>query len=77
MFFVASTKLQQVLRTWILQEHKLRLILSNTDANRRRDPRVRQSTLVPYANYDILISVLNPKPIDQHVKWDVRKAAER
>lgn len=58
-----------------MQEHKLRLILANNDTN-KRDPRVRQSTLVPYPNYDILISVLNPKPSSQNVKWDVRQASE-
>lgn len=73
--FLASTKIQQVLRSWILQEHKLRLILANNDTN-KRDPRVRQTTLVPYPNYDILISVLNPKPSSQNVKWDVRQASE-
>lgn len=74
-FYKASTKIQQVLRSWILQEHKLRMILANTEIN-LQERRVRQSTLVPYPNYDILISVLNPKPNVQNVKWDVRLATE-
>lgn len=69
----AAIKIQQILRSWILEEHKLKAILASSHAERLK---VRPTTLVGFPKYDIVISVLNPDPSAQKVHWDVRAAAE-
>lgn len=37
--------------------------------------RTQNRNLIPYPDYDVVISVLNPAPAQQHVFWDVRSAS--
>lgn len=37
---------------------------------------IRHNSAPPQPNYDVLISVLNPRPDLQKVHWNVRLAAE-
>lgn len=64
----------QVISTIIFEEHNLRLILGNlTLTNHQNIERLTSSA--PSPHYDILISVLNPRPAVQKINWDVRSAA--
>ena len=71
---VTSTKIYQVLTLWILQEYKLKSILGSLTTARGRQARPNSAPLQPH--YDVLVSVLNPKPDLQEVKWNVRAAVE-
>uniref|UniRef100_A0A1L8E3R1 Putative gpi transamidase complex n=1 Tax=Nyssomyia neivai TaxID=330878 RepID=A0A1L8E3R1_9DIPT len=67
-----SVKIAQVLKTWIFQEFKIRSILSS----RNNSHAIRHKTAAPQSHYDILITVMNPRPDLQDVKWNVRYTAE-
>lgn len=74
-YFEASLKIQHVLRTWIYQEYVLRQILENAkSAVPENKPKRTNNNAAP--QYDVLISVLNPRPDLQNVEWDVRSATE-
>lgn len=73
--FLASKKILHVISTIIFQEHNLRLILGNlTLTNHQNVEKLTSSA--PSPHYDILISVLNPRPSVQKINWDVRSAAD-
>ncbi|XP_059610001.1 GPI transamidase component PIG-S-like isoform X1 [Phlebotomus argentipes] len=67
-----STKIAQVLKTWIFQEFKIKSILNS----RNNSKALRHKTAAPQSHYDILITIMNPRPDLQNVKWNVRYAAE-
>lgn len=67
-----SSKIAQVLKMWIFQEFKIRSILSS----RNNSQALRHKTAAPQSHYDILITVMNPRPDLQNVKWNVRYAAD-
>lgn len=65
----------QVITTIIFEEHKLRLILGNLTLNNQQNVE-RLATSAPKPHYDVLISILNPRPSLQTIHWDVRSAAD-
>lgn len=68
-------KIQNVLRTWIFQEYLLRQIIENAKSavSVKKSERTTNNAA---PQYDVLISVLNPRPDLQNVEWDVRSATE-
>lgn len=77
--FISSTasanKIQQVLRSWMLQEYKINSILGSTTTI--TDRKIRHNIPPPQPNYDVVLSVLNPNPDLQKLNWNVRLAAEK
>jgi len=71
----ASNKIQNVLRSWILQEHKLKSVVGSITTIDGR--KLRHKSAPPQPHYDILLSVINPNPELQTVKWNVKLAAEK
>ncbi|XP_058055557.1 GPI transamidase component PIG-S [Anopheles bellator] len=72
-----SLKTYQVLSSWILQEYKLKAILGSRDVQQTtkgRQLRLNSAPLQP--QYEVLITVLNPRPDLQKVHWNPRAAAE-
>ncbi|XP_055676457.1 GPI transamidase component PIG-S-like isoform X1 [Lutzomyia longipalpis] len=68
----SSIKIGHVLKTWIFQEFKILSILNS----RNNSQAMRHKTAAPQSHYDILITVMNPRPDLQDVKWNVRYTAE-
>ncbi|XP_055523531.1 GPI transamidase component PIG-S-like isoform X1 [Wyeomyia smithii] len=71
-----TLKLYQVLTSWILQEYKLKAILGSKDMQTSKVRQLRLNTAPMQPQYDVLISVFNPRPDKQKVHWNVRLAAE-
>ncbi|XP_058467309.1 GPI transamidase component PIG-S-like isoform X1 [Malaya genurostris] len=71
-----STKIYQVLTSWILQEYKLKAILGSKTMQTSKLRQMRLNTAPMQPHYDILISVFNPRPDKQNIHWNVRAAAE-
>uniref|UniRef100_A0A182NLH8 uS12 prolyl 3-hydroxylase n=1 Tax=Anopheles dirus TaxID=7168 RepID=A0A182NLH8_9DIPT len=72
-----SLKAYQVLSSWILQEYKLKAILGSRDVQQTtkgRQLRLNSAPLQP--QYEVLITVLNPRPDLQKVHWNARAAAD-
>lgn len=72
-------KIQQVLRSWIFQEHRLRQILLNISQNqtvKKYGSKERSLNAAPQPHYDVIISVLNPRPDLHNIQWNVRSASE-
>lgn len=63
---------------WIFREQKLRSVLAMAADRTIKDIQTRtvQGSAAPSAKYDILVSVFNPRPDQQTVKWNVRAAIE-
>lgn len=72
----ASLKIYQVLSSWILQEYKLKAILGSRDLQTSQHRQLRLNTAPMQPHYEILISVLNPRPDVQKIHWNARAAAE-
>lgn len=68
-------KIQNVIKTWFLEEHNLRSILGNLTTTEGQTSRHKSAP--PQSHYDVLISVLNPSPELQKINWNVRRATER
>ncbi|XP_013110416.2 GPI transamidase component PIG-S isoform X2 [Stomoxys calcitrans] len=64
-----SKKLKQVLNTYILQTHRIKQILA-------KEQRDALKTEAPQAEYDVTVSVLNPRPDIMDAKWHVQMAVE-
>nr|XP_019537101.2 GPI transamidase component PIG-S isoform X1 [Aedes albopictus] len=71
-----SLKIYQVLSSWILQEYKLKAILGSRDLQTSQHRQLRLNTAPMQPHYEILISVLNPRPDVQKIHWNARAAAE-
>ncbi|XP_058812173.1 GPI transamidase component PIG-S-like isoform X1 [Topomyia yanbarensis] len=71
-----SLKIYQVLSSWILQEYKLKAMLGPKDMQTSKVRQLRLNTAPMQPNYDVLISVFNPRPDKQKIHWNVRAAAE-
>lgn len=72
---VSASKIHQVLRTLLLREHKIKSILGMV---RTFDGEpLRHSVAPPSAEYEILISVLNPRPDLQQLHWNIKEATEQ
>lgn len=67
--FAGSNKIKQVLNTYILQTHRVKQILT-------KDQRDALKTEAPQAEYDVIVSVLNPRPDIMNAKWHVQMAVE-
>lgn len=65
----ASNKMAQLLHTKILQTYRVNQILS-------KDERMGIKSEAPQPDYDVVISVLNPKPKITNAKWNVVMAAQ-
>ncbi|XP_053657836.1 GPI transamidase component PIG-S [Anopheles marshallii] len=73
----SSLKAYQVLSSWILQEYKLKAILGSRDAQQTMKGRQLRLNSAPLqSQYEVLITVLNPRPELQKVHWNARAAAE-
>lgn len=71
----SASKIHQVLRTFILREHKIKSILGMV---RTFDGEpLRHSVAPPSAEYEILISVLNPRPDLQQLHWNIKEATKQ
>ncbi|GAB0096551.1 PIG-S [Sergentomyia squamirostris] len=68
----SSAKISLILKAWIFQEFKLKSILNS----RNNSQNLRHKTAAPQSHYDILITVMNPRPDLQDVNWNVRYAAD-
>lgn len=71
----AASKIQQVIRSWLLQEYRLKSILGSISTISGQ--KLHHNTPPPQPQYDVLLSVLNPNPELQKLNWNVRLAAER
>ncbi|XP_055851996.1 GPI transamidase component PIG-S-like isoform X1 [Episyrphus balteatus] len=67
-----SSKLQNVLNINILQTHRMRAILTEDEDERR----TMTKNSPPQLQYDVIISVLNPRPDLMDVKWNVQLATK-
>ena len=66
-----------MLSSWLLQEYKLKAILGSRDAQQTLMGRQLRLNSAPLqAQYEVLITVLNPRPELQKVHWNARAAAE-
>uniref|UniRef100_A0A1A9WRR7 uS12 prolyl 3-hydroxylase n=1 Tax=Glossina brevipalpis TaxID=37001 RepID=A0A1A9WRR7_9MUSC len=65
----ASKKIAKILKLYILQTHHIQQILA-------KDYKDNIKIEAPQAKYDIIISVLNPRPDVMNVKWNVPLAVE-
>jgi len=65
----ASSKLTQLLHSKILQTYRINQILTT-------DERLGVKSEAPQPAYDVIVSVLNPKPKLTHAQWNVALAAQ-
>ncbi|XP_065371680.1 GPI transamidase component PIG-S isoform X2 [Calliphora vicina] len=65
----SSNRIKQVLNSYILQTHRIKQILT-------KDQRDALRTEAPQAEYDVIVSVLNPRPDIMDAKWHVQMAVE-
>lgn len=79
-FSIAAEQIYRVLRLWIYRDQKLRSTVEATIGfNNRSHTDTKRNAYIsapPSAKYDILVSVFNPRPDQQHVHWNVRTAME-
>ncbi|TDG48162.1 hypothetical protein AWZ03_005337 [Drosophila navojoa] len=66
---VTSNKIAQLLHSKILQTYRVNQILST-------DERISVKSEAPQPEYDVVISVLNPKPKITNAQWNVALAAQ-
>ncbi|KAL7729879.1 hypothetical protein ACLKA6_014728 [Drosophila palustris] len=66
---VSSSKLSQLLHSKILQTYRINQILTT-------DERLGVKSEAPQPAYDVIVSVLNPKPRLTHAQWNVALAAQ-
>lgn len=73
----AATQIHKVLMMWIYRSSKLQSVLKTTNElsnNKHNFHRRMDTSAPPNANYDILISIFQPRPDQQKVRWDVHGA---
>ncbi|XP_055903161.1 GPI transamidase component PIG-S-like isoform X1 [Eupeodes corollae] len=68
----SSSKLQNVLNINILQTHRIRAILAEDEDERH----AMTKNSPPQLQYDVIVSVLNPRPDLMDVKWNVQLATK-
>lgn len=66
---IASKRLMHVLNSYILQTHRVKQILA-------KDQMDSLKSEAPQAEYDVTVSVLNPRPDIMDAKWHVQMAVE-
>lgn len=76
----AATQIYKVLTMWIYRFSKLQSVLKSTtelsNSQHSHFPKRMETSAPPNANYDILISIFQPRPDQQRVRWDVRAAID-
>lgn len=65
----------QVIRTWIVRDYKIRSILGRVRTFDGKQ--LRHNFPPPSPEYEVLISILNPRPDLQTLHWNVQQASER
>ncbi|XP_046385879.1 GPI transamidase component PIG-S [Ischnura elegans] len=72
---VSHVKLVAVLQDWVLQENSIKLTIDAMEAPTKvgRDAWGRRR-IAPSPSYDLLLSLVIPKPESIHVVWDIQKA---
>lgn len=70
----SSEKIYQVIRSWIVRDYKIRSILGRVKSFDGKQ--LRHNFPPPSPEYEILVSVLNPRPDLQSLRWNVKKATE-
>lgn len=75
-----AKQIHLMLQLWIYRTQKLRAIFQSTAATRNRThTTIRHNGYLsapPSANYDVLVSVFNPRPDQHKVHWNVRSAMQ-
>lgn len=71
----ASEKLYHVIRTWIVRDYKIRSILGRVMTFDGKQ--LRHTFPPPSPEYEVLISIVNPRPDLQTLHWNVKQASER
>lgn len=64
-----------MIRSWIVRDHKIRSILGLVRTFEGKQ--LRHTLPPPPPDYEVLISVLNPRPDLQKIHWNVRQASEK
>lgn len=75
----AATQIFKVLMLWIYRSPKLQTVLKTTNDlsnNLHNLPKRMDTSAPPNANYDILISIFQPRPDQQKVRWNIRAAID-
>jgi phosphatidylinositol glycan class S len=70
----SSDKIYQVIRSWIVRDYKIRSILGRVKTFDGKQ--LRHNFPPPSPEYEVLVSVLNPRPDLQSLHWNVKKAIE-
>lgn len=70
----SSDKIYQVIRSWIVRDYKIRSILGQVKTFDGKQ--LRHNFPPPSPEYEVLVSVLNPRPDLQLLHWNVKKAIE-
>lgn len=70
----SSEKIYQVIRSWIVRDYKIRSILGQVKTFDGKQ--LRHNFPPPSPEYEVLVSVLNPRPDLQSLHWNVKKAIE-
>lgn len=70
----SSDKIYQVIRSWIVRDYKIRSILGRVKTFDGKQ--LRHNFPPPSPEYEVLVSVLNPRPDLQTLNWNVKKAIE-
>lgn len=70
----SSEKIYQVIRSWIVRDYKIRSILGQVKTFDGKQ--LRHNFPPPSPEYEVLVSVLNPRPDLQLLHWNVKKAIE-
>lgn len=70
----SAEKIYQVIRSWIVRDYKIRSILGQVKTYDGKQ--LRHNFPPPSPEYEVLVSVLNPRPDLQSLHWNVKKAIE-
>lgn len=70
----SAEKIYQVIRSWVVRDYKIRSILGRVKSFDGKQ--LRHNFPPPSPEYEVLVSVLNPRPDLQSLHWNVKKAIE-
>jgi GPI-anchor transamidase subunit S len=70
----SADKIYQVIRSWVVRDYKIRSILGRVKTFDGKQ--LRHNFPPPSPEYEVLVSVLNPRPDLQTLHWNVKKAIE-
>jgi GPI-anchor transamidase subunit S len=72
---IAADKIHQVISLWIVRDYKIRSILGQVKTFDGQQ--LRHNFPPPSPEYEVLVSVLNPRPDLQTLHWNLKQATER